>query len=91
MSAEAQGSPCPNCHALGWVPLYSNSGSSIEICHECEGEKYIRSQAPDRALLGLCLYCKQEISINGAPPCLPEYPSHVILSDLTQIPLEGEK
>lgn len=55
---------------------------TISICPECDGAKYLPSTSPDRALLGVCVYCSQEINIFGGPPCLPEYPAHVIPSTL---------
>ena len=83
MSAIAQGSPCPACHALGFIPRYT-AGSmlegSISICDHCDGEKYLPSTSPDRAILGICMYCKLEINVAGGPACLPEYPAHVIES-----------
>lgn len=90
MSAEVQGAPCELCHALGFLPKYGLSTASIEICHECNGEKYIKSASADRAILGVCLYCKQEINLSGAPPCLPDYPAHVILSDLPKMVVKSE-
>lgn len=79
MSASAQGAPCPRCHALGWV--LTNVWSPLEICPDCQGDKY-KGGGPTRVIVGICYNCKQEVNITGEPPCLPNYPGHVILSDM---------
>lgn len=93
MSASAQGSPCPSCHALGFIPKYtpgSMLAGNLVICPDCDGRKFLPSTAADRAILGICIYCHQEINVVNGPPCLPEYPAHVIESTLPTTSLKDE-
>lgn len=84
MSASAQGAPCRRCSALGWVINYAKIWGPLEICPECDGQKY--KGEGNRSIAGICANCNQEVSVVGGPPCLPGYPCHVIPSNFSPSP-----